>query len=549
VRTWTSRSGLVLRDLVPTALRRAWVEDGPCQGVDLYTAFRRTVDTHPGREAVVDQDGVVDYAGLDAQVRRIAAGLVRRGLGFGDVIGIRLPDTRDAVAVELAVWAVGAVALPYPTGHGGKDAASLLGRSRAAALVAAPGADPVAGRPHLRVALTPPPWEGPVPDLDAWSPTPADAESPARILVSSGSESDPKMVVYSHNAFTGGRASYVRALHSGAGPMRNLVLVPLASSMGSCGVPVTVAALGGTLLVAGRFDPATALRVLDGHRPTHVFGVPTMLRRLAGRARPGRPDGLLALVSSGAELPAATAADCRDRFGVPVVTVYGSSDGVNCHTATGPGTGVPDPGVTAIRITDQRGVPVPVGVAGEIQARGPMTPWCYVGDPALDRRYRTEGGWVRSGDRGLLDERGNLHVLGRLRQVVIRGGYNISPAEVEREIGAHPRVADVACVGVPDPDLGERLCACVAQPPGSPPLTLDHLTGFLREHRGLERAKMPEMLVVLPALPVAATGKTCRRSLAELAASTAAGHASTPPLRQRGAPTTPRQTGDGRTSG
>jgi acyl-CoA synthetase (AMP-forming)/AMP-acid ligase II len=485
--------------------------------VNLYTLFGGHAAARPRRAAVIDQDGVVSYAGLDAQVRRVAAVFTEHGLGPGDVIGIRLPNSRDAVAVELAVWAVGAVALPYPDSDGDRETRSLLGRARASALVTRGAATA-----DLPAVLVPPAWGGPVPE-PRWAPA-ADAESPARILVSSGSEAEPKMVAYAHNAFSAGRASYVRALHDGDGPMRTLVLVPLASSMGSCGVPVTVAALGGTLLLAGRFDPATALRTMTAHRPTHVFGVPTMLRRMADLSPGGPPDGLRALVSSGAELPAATERVCRARFGVPVISVYGSADGVNCHTAAvADGNGLPDPSVAGIRVTDARGVPVPAGVPGEIQALGPMTPWCYVADPALDRRYRTPAGWVRTGDRGMLDDRGVLHVLGRLKQVVIRGGYNISPAEVEREIGAHPEVAEVACVGVPDAELGERLCACVAQRPGSPPMSLDQLTDFLHERRGLARAKLPEMLVVLPALPVAATGKTCRRSLATVAARVAAG--------------------------
>src|SRR5207248_3875830 len=125
--------------------------------------------------------------------------------------------------------------------------------------------------------------------------------------------------------------------------------------------------------------------------------------------------------------------------------------------------------------------------AGEIQARGPMTPLCYPDAPELDAAYRTPDGWVRTGDRGLVDGEGELWVLDRLRHTVIRGGYTISPAEVERHIGAHPAIADVACVPVPDPDLNERLCACVARRRGTEPPTLSELQAFLERERGLER--------------------------------------------------------------
>ena len=142
----------------------------------------------------------------------------------------------------------------------------------------------------------------------------------------------------------------------------------------------------------------------------------------------------------------------------------------------------------------------------------------YVAAPELDARHRTEDGWVCSGDQGMLDERGRLHLLGRRDEVVVRGGTNISPAEVEREIGTHPDVVDVACVGVPDDDLGERLCACVSPAAGTDGVAFGDLTAFLERERGLERRKLPELLIHLPELPLAPTGKVCRRTARAIAA-------------------------------
>ncbi|MFI8999009.1 class I adenylate-forming enzyme family protein [Streptomyces sp. NPDC053542] len=529
---WTSRDGVVLHDLVPARDRRAWAARGHCPDRDLYSLFAEHARRHPAREAVIDAAGAVDYATLAARVRHIAAAFAAAGLGARDIIALRLPNGREAVAAELAVAALGAVSLPYPPGRGTRDTRSLLIRSRARGAVFS-SAEDVALLPQLpclRAVFAPGDLPGarsldaPAPAFPDPPPSPG-PDSPARILVSSGSEAEPKMVAYSHNAMAGGRAAYIRALHAGDTPPRHLVLVPLASSFGSCGTPVTVAALGGTLLVQDSFDPAAALRMISEYRPTHVFGVPTMLRRLADHPPlPGEDlSGLRAVVSSGAALPESTADACRRRFGRPVIAVYGSSDGVNCHTAaTGltpeTGTGRPDPAVADIRITDGQGAPLPAGQPGEILARGPMTPLCYVASPELDARYRTATGWVRTGDRGLLDAHGRLHVLGRLRQIVVRGGYNISPAEVERELGAHPAVAEAVCVAVPDPDLGERLCACVRELPGTAPaLTLPDLTAFLERERGLERRKLPELLLRLPEMPLGPTGKICRRTLTAMA--------------------------------
>ena len=276
----------------------------------------------------VGADGSLDYAQLDAQVRHIAARLAEQGLGERDIIAVRVPNGRRAVAAELAVAAIGAVALPYPPGHGSRGPVSLLSRSRASAIVVERGTDakaavPDAQLPYLQAVFS---WGEPThpagvdlrrPARRPFTPRPVDAEAPARILVTSGSESEPKMIAYSHNAMGGGRANYVRALSCGhPGPVRNLVLAPLASSYGSLGTSVTVAALGGTLIVQDGYDAHAALRALTVHRPTHVFGVPTMLRRLAELPPPPGEDlsALRAVVSSCGALPPATAEVVTRRF-------------------------------------------------------------------------------------------------------------------------------------------------------------------------------------------------------------------------------------------
>lgn len=143
-----------------------------------------------------------------------------------------------------------------------------------------------------------------------------------------------------------------------------------------------------------------------------------------------------------------------------------------------------------------------------------MTPLCYVGAPELDARYRTADGWVRTGDLGLLEEDGALRIVGRLKDVVIRGGANISPAEVEIELAAHPAVRDVVCVGVPDPLMGERLAACVVTRDGQAAVTLDELGAYL-DARGVERRKHPERLLVVASVPLTPAGKPDRGALRE----------------------------------
>ncbi|QIB43042.1 class I adenylate-forming enzyme family protein [Streptomyces aureoverticillatus] len=572
-----------LNDLLPASLRRSWAVDGTCPDLDLYSLFRARQIGDLHRTAVIDAKGKLCYTALDRKVRCLAVGLRELGIASGDVVGVQLPNNRNAVIADLALAAIGAVALPFPVGRGAAEATSLLHRAQAVAVIAATehrGTHPAAAltasttaetaaeataqstaatdpatKPPLRhvIAVGPGPApEGAVPfaellrrsDPAAFVAARPDPDGPARILVSSGSEAEPKMVAYSHNALAGGRGNFFASLMPDqATPPRCLFLVPLASAFGSNGTAVVLARHGGTLVLLDHFTPEAAIAAVREHEPTHVLGVPTMARMVLDRLEQereqdqegaGKLPAPTALVLGGSPLDATTAAEARHAFGCPVVNLYGSADGVNCHTGLGDrqdaedGTGGhgmvagrPDPRVADIRVADPvTHEPLPDGAVGEIVARGPMTPLCYVGAPELDARYRTPDGWVRTGDLGLLDADGVLHVVGRLKDVVIRGGANISPAEVERELSAHPSIRDVVCVGVPDPVMGERLAACVvpaARAADSDAPTLDDLAQHLTA-RGLDRGKHPERLLLVPELPLTPAGKPDRAALRERAA-------------------------------
>ncbi|GHH66057.1 AMP-dependent synthetase [Streptosporangium violaceochromogenes] len=529
-----------LDDLVPVALRRGWAADGICPDLDLYALFRAHRLAAPDRVAVIDADGELTYAALDRLARGAAAGLRGLGVGEGDVVGVQLANGRDAVVADLALAALGAVALPFPVGRGVADAVSLLGRSGARAAVVAseyrgtaPARELLAAAdrlPGLRVVVAAGPQELPEggvawnevlsADGRAFTPARPDPDGAARILVSSGSEAEPKMVAYSHNALAGGRGNFMATLIADADPPRCLFLVPLASAFGSNGTAVTLARHGGSLVLLDHFSPEAAHAAIRGHRPSHVLAVPTMIRMMLDRPGNGAMPPMTALVLGGAELDAATEAEAGGVFGCPVVNLYGSADGVNCHSGLcgapehgrGPGVvvGLPDPRVTEIRIAP---APGEEGV-GEIIARGPMSPMCYVGAPELNRRYRTADGWVRTGDLGTIDADGRLRLVGRLRRIVVRGGANISPAEVERALSGHPDVREVVCLGVPDRVMGERLAACVVPRPGRTPRLAGLVSHLLR--RGVGRDRHPEHLLLVEEVPLTPAGKPDRDALLAL---------------------------------
>ncbi len=533
-------STLTTRDLVPEALWCWWRYIGHYPGRDLFALFDEYAHAHPHRQAVVDGEGVTIYRDLHDAALRLADSLAEHGLRPGEVIAVQLPNGWRAVAVDLAAAVLGAVVLAYPVGRGHRDALALLRHSRAAiAVVTAQARDVlesirgelpdlhsvvVAGMPGqgLDTMLSDGPMLRHHPEVD-----PA---GPARILVSSGSEAAPKMVLYSHDALAGGRGTFVGRLHRAPGPMRNLFLVPLGSSFGSSGTAVTLARFGGTLLVQSRFDATACLELIATHRPHLVFGVPAMFQKLLADPSLATTDtsSLHAVVAGGSRVDPATVTACRAAFGCAFVNCYGSADGVNCTTPLDAepaqlhsAVGHPDPAVAAVRLVGEDGRDVPGGDVGEIWALGPMSPLCYV-DPDLDALYRAPGGWARTGDLGRLGADGQLHVVGRCRDVVIRGGRNISPVDVELLVAQHPAVLSAACIGVPDPVLGERLAVCVVLRPDVPAPTLPSLTGYLVEEHGLETVKLPERLDVLDELPLTAAGKVDKHALrARLSAGTA----------------------------
>ncbi|MDG4782370.1 class I adenylate-forming enzyme family protein [Micromonospora sp. WMMD961] len=530
---------LPVRDLVPAPLRDWWSRTGHYPGRTLYDLFAEHAAAHPDRAAVIDDDGETTYAQLQAAALRLAGALQRAGVAPGEVIAVQLPNGWRPVVVDLAAAAIGAVVLPYPVGRGRRDTLTLLRRSRAAVAVVAHKvgdhhyADTLETLrpelPDLRTVLVAG-LDGPD-SLEGWladgsplaTPVATAASAPARILVSSGSEAAPKMIVYSHDALAGGRGAFIGALHQSDEPMRNLFLVPLASSFGSSGSAVTIARHGGTLLVQSRFDAGHALELIDTHQPSLVFGVPTMFTMMLDHPRVATTNtaSLRAVVAGGSRVDPATVRACRERFGAAFVNCYGSADGVNCTTdpldppaAVHDAVGRPNPAVATVRIVGDDDTDVAPGEVGEIWGLGPMSPLCYV-DPEFDDRYRVEGGWVRTGDLGRVDADGFLHVVGRRNEIVIRGGRNLSPVEVELLIAQHPAVRQVACVGVPDRLMGERMAACIAVRDGADAPTLTELAGYLTDTHGLEHAKLPERLAVLDTLPLSAAGKVDKRWLRE----------------------------------
>jgi cyclohexanecarboxylate-CoA ligase len=261
------------------------------------------------------------------------------------------------------------------------------------------------------------------------------------------------------------------------------------------------------------FDPALAVELIERHRVTGAGGPPAVLQGLftAPNFSPARMKSVRTSGSGAADVSPELIRQARERLGAFAYRSYGMTecpmfscgrpgDPEERLTAT---DGRPVPGCTA-RLVDAEGRPVGPGVEGEIEAYGPQLCVGYL-DPALNAAF-TADGYFRTGDLAVADEAGFLRITGRRKDIIIRKGENLSAKDIEDVLAEHPAVADVAVIGVPDAERGERVCACVVPRPDAAGPDLPAIRAFMVE-RGVMRQKIPEQLELLPELPRNATGK------------------------------------------
>ncbi|GKT24905.1 class I adenylate-forming enzyme family protein [Acidovorax sp. SUPP3334] len=533
-----SESGIV--DLVPVSLRREWSLRGWYPDRSVYEMFAAHALRQPDKPAVVSPTGSVSYGMLLDAAHRLAASLRKRGIVPGDVVAYQLANSWRSCAIDLAVAALGAIVAPLPPGRGRLDMESLLRRCQARAVIVPPSHGDVdlcelveslrSSLLSLRILVL----DGACREgwstfddmleghpIDPVSLPAVNPNAPVRLLVSSGTESEPKLVAYSHNALLGGRGRFLQRLHPQGQGFRGLYLVPLGSSFGSTATFGVLSWLGGSIALIPRFDPVTAIQAIASLKPTHVLGVPTMLQRMAADPLLSsiEKSSLVAMVSGGSVIDSASIRRCVEAFGCGFISLYGSADGVNCHNTLDESlelvlrsVGKPNDSVCAIRLVDEAGREVGAGDIGEITALGPLSPMQYVNAPELDQRYRDAGGWVYTGDLGCFDVDGYLMLTGRKKDIIIRGGSNISTVQIETLATGHPDVVSAACVPVPDADMGQRVCLCLTMRDGAPRPSLNEINAYLRE-QGLENNKLPEYLRYYRQLPLSPAGKVDKKAL------------------------------------
>ncbi len=519
-----------------------WRATGAWRAETLADAFARTCAARAAAPALIDADATLTFADWDARAARVAGGLRALGIAAGDVVACQLPNWWEAAVVFLAAARLGAVVHPVLPMFRAHELGFVLRQSGAAVLVV-PGVFRDCDYPALAAAVraeapalrhvvvtraAPPPDTLAFDALAAAAPVPPASLQAAALLMlmyTSGTTAEPKGVLHTHETLL----AEVRSLAHvhGLGPDdRTLMPSPLTHISGVVHAILAPAVLGTSAVLMARWDAAAGYALLARHGVTYMVGAPTFLQDLAAvAARAPRTTRLRLFSCGGAAVSPALVRRARTALGCVVKRVYGSTEFPSITTTTAADAeamGVDSEGraiaPAAVRIVDAAGTPRPPGSEGEVQACGPE---CCVGyaDAALNAAAFTADGWFRTGDLGTLDAAGYLRITGRLKEIVIRKGEKFSLRELEEAIAAHPAVAEVAVVAVPDAAAGERAVAVVV-PRAEATLDLPALATFLLA-AGLAKQKVPEQLVIVDALPRTDSGKVHRAALVRMAGTTA----------------------------
>lgn len=504
----------------------------------------------PAREAVVHGGMRLPYAQLNAMASQVAGGLRSLGLQPGDHVALSCPNLPYFPIAYYGILKMGGVVVPLNVLLKPREIAYHLKDSHAKALLVFEGTaelpmaqmaraacDEVEHCAHLVVMTANPEAPSPVDRAMAFGQlihshapvftTHASApDDTAVILYTSGTTGQPKGAELTHfNMVTNAiacRDMYAPLLNAGLNPdNRWLITLPLFHSTGQTGQMNAGVAGGGTLLLLPRFEPAAVLKTIQEERATCWVGVPTMYWALLQYARQSGMDvsaaaaSLRICCSGGAPMPLAVMEDFEKTFGVRVLEGYGLSETspVACFNQvqrpSKPGTvGLPL-FACDVRVVDDHDQPLPSGERGEVVIRGHNVMKGYYNRPE-ETAEALKGGWFHTGDIGVIDADGYVSIVDRKKDMVLRGGLNVYPREIEEVLMTHPAVSLAAVVGVPDDRLGEEIKAYVVLKPGAS-LTPDELVAWSKDQ--LAAYKYPRTVEIRESLPVGPTGKVFKRAL------------------------------------
>jgi long-chain acyl-CoA synthetase len=488
--------------------------------MNLARSLVDAAEAYPDHTAVKLDDAVVTYRELLRDAAAVAAWLTEQGLEPGDRVGLVMPNV-PAFAVHLyGVLLAGGVIVPMNPLLKAREVAYNLEDSGARFVFVAGGLGDEATKAAAGLgvtAVTVDPLGGAGRPEATYTPVARAADDTAVILYTSGTTGRPKGAQLTH-ANIGGNAAVTTSTLTGIGPGDVLMgCLPLFHVFGlTCGL-VSVVSAGACMTLIPRFSGAKALEVIQRDKVTVFEGVPTMYAAMLNTPDRDAYDvsSLRACVSGGAALPVEVLKDFEAAFSTIVLEGYGLSETspAACFNHPGmtrkPGSiGTPIAGVE-LRLVDESGAEVAPGEVGEIVVRGPNVMKGYWRMPEATAQTIVDG-WLHTGDMGRQDEDGFFYVVDRKKDLIIRGGYNVYPREVEEAVYEQPAVAEAAVIGIPHPSLGEEVGLAVSLKLGAT-VTPEEIRAFVKER--VAAYKYPRHVWIMDALPKGPTGKILRRDV------------------------------------
>ena len=477
----------------------------------------------PDRPALRMDDLVLTYAQWREAAGRVSTLLAAAGIEPGDRVGLMLPNVPAFPIALYGALAAGAVVVPMNPLLKSREVGYYLSDSGARVVLAWHTAAGEAAKGAADAGAQAIAVETPdLADLLAeHAPATEQAgrgnDDDAVILYTSGTTGKPKGAQLTHASLVRNAELTAQTLLQNNPDDVTMGCLPLFHVFGlTCGLNATVAAWG-TLTLLPRFDPAKALEIIQRDKVTIFEGVPTMYAAILHLpdADPAMAATLRVCASGGASMPVEIMRGFEEKFGCMILEGYGLSETSPVASFNHPdkvrkpgSIGTPVEGVQ-LRLIDDAGKTVPEGEIGEIAIKGPNVMKGYLGKPEATAEAITDG-WFRTGDLAKVDEDGYFYIVDRKKDMIIRGGYNVYPREIEEVLHEHPAVAEVAVIGIPHDSLGEEVGAAVTLKPGA-----EVSTDELREHVKAQVAayKYPRHVWFLDELPKGPTGKILKREI------------------------------------
>lgn len=511
----------------------------------LMTRLDRFAKEDPDRTAIIDisrrPEARLTYGHLASWVDRVAGGLQRLGVGSGDVVSFQLPNCWEFAVLSLAVWRLGGMVCPLLPALRERHVKYIVNTSESRVLIVPDEYNgfrhdemveairsEMPNLAHTLVMSFGDPDDDPASCLCGLGdgepyvgppPAGAGASGHAQLLFTSGTTGEPKGVVHTHYTLAKALEAHMRTLRL-TGEDVIWVPSPLAHQTGFLYGMAIAFYVGAAAVYQGKWDKRDAVTAIETHGSTFVqAAMPFLVDIVRGLDSP--PQGLRLFVATGSKIPRQLAKEGRQRLNSYIVGAWGSTE--SCLVTVGvPG----DPeekfwqtdgrciDEMDMRIVDESGNRLPAGQEGRFQVKTEAMFVEYLHHPDWYQAALTSDGYYVTGDLAFIDKEGFLHITGREKDVINRGGEKIPVVEIEEILFQHPDIEDVTIVGMPDPRLGERACAFVVAKGGSVVLSLHEITAYLR-NQGVAKILWPERVETVDALPRTPSGKVQKFLLRE----------------------------------